>query len=124
MKITGILISTDKYFAETIEIETKLQDYYRVLNCDCIDIVTRKIGNKYYDIVCDDESLLKYKPTMTAMSMDQQHYLFGNLLITNSDANGELTSLSMSDINHIQDYLMEYEDMRMGTKNTVLVMGV
>ena len=39
-----------------------LQDYYRLIGCDCIDIANREIRGKRFDIICDDNGLLKAEP--------------------------------------------------------------
>ena len=31
-----------------------LQDYYRLIGCDCIDIANMEIRGKRFDIICDD----------------------------------------------------------------------
>lgn len=44
---------------QRIEIGEGIHDYYKYLGCSCFDIVHRKIGNKYYNIFCDDNGLFK-----------------------------------------------------------------
>lgn len=105
-KIRGILIDVDMDHPILIEVEDQLEKYYDILNCRCIDIVTRKIGDKYFDIICDDEALLKGDPILTAISRDKKSYLFGNLLIVNSDNDGNLRSLSKDDIDTIYNDLL------------------
>ena len=53
-KITGILIDTESNTAKPITIDDTLEAYYSALNCSCIDIVSRTIGEneKYFTIVC------------------------------------------------------------------------
>ena len=50
--------------AKVIEISDEagpesLQELYRLLNCEAIDIVYRKFGQNQYAVICDDEALLK-----------------------------------------------------------------
>lgn len=104
-KIKVLIIDTKKGFRiETIN--NSLDDFYSIIDCDCIDIATRKIGNngKYYDIICDDEGLLKGSPKVSAISPSCNSMLVGNLIITNYNSNGETTSLTEDDI----DYLLRY----------------
>ena len=75
-------------------IQDNLDTFYKVIKCDTIDIVRRKIGKKYYNIICDDEGLLKEK-SIALMEKEHREILVGNLIITGlEDKNGELTSLT------------------------------
>jgi len=74
-----------------------LEDFYRVLECDCFDIATRKIGGKYFDIYVDDEGLLKDNPRPSAITPDKEVMLVGNLFICSSNEEGETISISDDD---------------------------
>lgn len=104
--ITGILFSTNKK-PEVITIEKTLEAYYKILNCDVIDITTRSIGGVYYDIVCDDEGLLKTYPICTAITLDHLANptceLVGNILVCKRSTNG-ITSLCERDIKRIFEH--------------------
>ena len=81
-----------------IEVETSLKEYYRLIGCDCITIVTREVNGHPFDIVLDDEGLLKPNRT-SAVSVEAdvfgtQERLVGNLLIFGS---GEEAFRSLSD---------------------------
>ena len=56
-----------------------LQDYYRLIGCDCIEITNREIRGKRYDIICDDEGLLKAEPQVSAVNGRGEAMLVGNL---------------------------------------------
>ena len=86
---------------------SELEDYYRLIGCDCIDIVARKIGDKYLEIICDDEGLLKENPRISAVDKNMKPTLVGNLLIAGpTDEDGELTSLTDKDIELIKNNLL------------------
>lgn len=110
--LKALYVNVEDETVETVEIENRLDEYYRLINCDCIDIVTRKIGKCYFDIICDDEGLLKDNPKISAINNLGQVMLVGNLLITNSDEDGETTSLTEKDIHYIKRFILE-----MGTRN-------
>jgi hypothetical protein len=95
-KITGFLIDVDSQEAKKVTVEKSLDGYYGILNCDCIDIVTRKIGGKRFAIVCDDEALLKSNPTPSAFDKDGYPMLFGNLFVTNN-AGEDIASITDED---------------------------
>ena len=96
--IKGVLIDIENDKADVVEFEGKLQKYYEMLHCDCIDIVSRKIGHgrsrKRFDIVCDDEGLFNQDAKISAIDNLGRPMLVGNLLVTNHDAEGNTVSLT------------------------------
>lgn len=103
-KITAYLIDTEKQEHRKVEIEDSLETYYRMLHCDCIDIVTRAVGPEKipYDIVRDDEGMF-HKPRISAIDRKGVAQLVGSLMITGlADENGDLTSLSDDDAAYIE----------------------
>lgn len=99
----------------------ELDDYYRLLEVDTIDIVTRKINGKYFDIVCDDEALFKTYPVPTVFDTDKQPMIFGNIIIAGlADDAGNMTDLTDEDINRICENLgmIRFVD---GSKHACLV---
>ena len=108
-KITGILIDTEANTAKIVTIDNTLKAYYSVLNCSCIDIVSRTIGasEKYFTIVCDDEGLLKAAPCISAVSGFGEPMLVGNLFIADfNPGTGELASLSDEELNYVLDHII------------------
>lgn len=107
-KITGLLIdvNTGKSSAKTID--RNLESYYKILECDTIDIVSRNIGTRRFDIICDDEALLKSPCNPSAFDMHYECCLFGNLFVTGeADEEGNLTSLSKKDLKYLQYHLID-----------------
>lgn len=101
MKITGIVVNPSEGVAQQATIEKSLDGYYKLLDCSCIDIVSRRIGGKRYLIVCDDEALCKENPVITAISSDRQPMLFGALFVVKSDDRDDVRSLTDSEAAHI-----------------------
>ena len=102
MKKTMLLIDVLENEVREVQAET-LDDYYNLTKCDCIDIVQRRIGKKRYDIICDDEGLLKAGTKISAINNMGEPMLVGNLLIAGlADNKGELTSLTEEDIEYIK----------------------
>ena len=65
----------------------------------------RKVGGKWFDIIVDDEGMLKENPIVSALDSDMQPALVGNLLFCNWDGEtGEEISLSDDDIKHLEKY--------------------
>lgn len=101
-------VKNDRVSPVVIESENALEQYYKLLDCDLIDITERKIGGKYYDIICDDEGLLKDNAIPSAIDKDQKPMLVGNLLICNiADEEGNEVELKAEDIVLITDNLMQ-----------------
>lgn len=101
MKIKGVLVDVMNEKVEVVEIEKSLQSYYNILNCDCIDIVSRKIDGREFDIVCDDEGLLKDPQKISAIDIMCQPMLVGNLFIVKFDGIEDIKSLNDDEINHV-----------------------
>lgn len=84
-----------------------LQDYYSALRCDTIDIVRRKIGGRYFDIIVDDEGFLKPEDEIYVGAIDSNRNvaLVGSLIFANYDGEGNETDLTDMDVEHIQNYI-------------------
>ena len=80
------------------EIEDNLDVFYDIIGCDTIDIVTRTINGAGYEIICDDEGLLKAGPVVTAVSRDGRPQLVGGLIVAKYGGNGELAGLAPEDV--------------------------
>ena len=82
-----------------------LEDYYRLIGCRTIDIVSRTIGDVKVEIVLDDEGALVNKPKVSAIDIDGTPMLFGNLLVASGRVteDGELTELTRAEIDEIMD---------------------
>ena len=83
-----------------------LDDYYKHLKCDCIDIPIRVVGTVEYDIICDDEGLLKSNPIISAVDKNLRPMLVGNLLFSHHNIDGETTSCSESDMSNLKHHLV------------------
>ena len=80
-----------------------LDDYYRLIGCDYVDIIHRRIGDVEVEIVLDDEGLLVENPKPSGISVDGSIMLWGNLLIASGRVtdDGELTELTEAEIDEI-----------------------
>ena len=82
-----------------------LEDYYRLIGCRTIDIVSRTIGDVKVEIVLDDEGAIIDKPKVSAIDIDGTPMLCGNLLVASGRVSddGELTELTQEEIDEIMD---------------------
>ena len=124
-KITAYLIDTEKQEHRKVEIEDSLETYYRMLHCDCIDIVKRAVGPEkiLYEIVCDDNGAL-HKNRISAIDRNGAAQLVGSLMVTGlADENGDLTSLSDDDAAYIESCIRNVPTV-MFPQGNVMLTGV
>ena len=101
MKVILLKQKAQKF--EIMDIEDNLATLKSLIGCPSIDIFSRRIGGKYYEIVCDGEGLIKGSG-ITALDIVGTNILAGNLIITGGvDADGALTSLTDEDIERISE---------------------
>lgn len=103
--IRGFLIDPENNIAEERTIEKSLDSYYATLRCSCIDIVSRVIGGECYDIICDDEGLLKDEPYVAAVDHYGNVAFVGAIFLVNYDGGEDVTDLSDDDIANLSAHL-------------------
>lgn len=93
-----------------IEVEPSLKEYHRLIGCDCITIVTREVNGHPFDIVLDDEGLLKpNRISAISVASDMfgtQEKLVGNLLIFGSGEE-DFRSLTDEEVRTIQRRMID-----------------
>lgn len=108
----ALLLDTQEKQVKTVNPKV-LDDYYKLIGCRCIDIVTRKIGRKTYDIIVDDEGALIDDPLISAIDDLGRVMLVGNLIICGlADDEGELTDLTANDIRYIKQRIHTLDTRR------------
>lgn len=102
-KLLGYLVDPGESVAMPVSVGSKLSDFYRLLHCESIDIVRRKIGNNYYSIVCDNYGLFTDEtPKFCGFTSKGEPMLAGSLLILRSRYNdSELYPLTAEDVKNI-----------------------
>ncbi len=88
-----------------IEVKPSLKEYHRLIGCDCITIATREVKGRPFDIVLDDEGLLKPN-RVAAVSVERDVFdthekLVGNLLIFGSGGE-DFRSLTDDEVEQIK----------------------
>lgn len=110
--IKGILIDVNKGTSEVKELDGSLQDYYKAINCDCIDIRTRWIDNEEFSFVIDDNGLLidedKIIPSTVSRKYNEVEFV-GNTFICRRNG-PDLVSLKESDIKLINSHIIDIVD--------------
>ena len=93
-----------------VDIEGKLEEFYKLCDCDYVDITRMHIGKskKAYSVVLDDEGLLKDSPKLSAHNCLTGRSLFGNLVICGDmDDEQDVTSLTDEDIQFIKGHIFK-----------------
>lgn len=106
-------IDDETLTCELETIEDKLSVFYEKIGCDTIDIVERRFKGRLFDVVCDDEALLRSEPGLpTSLFFGRKEKgegegvlegLYGTLLLCHNDGNGNLTSATFEDLILIND---------------------
>lgn len=104
-KIKAFLVDAQAHSAYVVEVEDDLPHLYDVLHCDTIDITVASVGATEFDIVCDDEGLLKSDAITTAIDYNLDPVLVGSLLFCHHDKEGHLTSITDEDIQTLTSHV-------------------
>lgn len=96
---------------ELMTINDELSEFYRLIDCDTIDIVLRAYNGRYFDIILDDNGLFKANsenqwPTSWWQGegyTPNHEGLFGVLLLAHHDDQGNLTSVEPDDLMAVQE---------------------
>lgn len=102
--ITGYFVDPEHGIAEPRTIERSLRGYYDLLRCDLIAIAPRAFGARRFDIICDDEGLLKEKPLVSAYHRDGSPMLVGPLFVCKSDGRSNEASLSPEELDYVATF--------------------
>ena len=99
-----LLLDVKNREVKTVE-ANGLDDYYNLIGCRTIDIISRIIGDVRVEIVLDDEGALVNNPKVSAIDIDGTPMLFGNLLVASGRVteDGELTELTEEEVEEIKD---------------------
>ena len=102
-----LLLDVQKNEVKVVE-ANGLEDYYKYIGCSVIDIVRRKIGDLWVEIVCDDEGTFAEHPKVSAIDIVGKPCLFGNLLVASGDViDGNLTELTEEEVEYVKSFLTE-----------------
>lgn len=111
-------LNVKKQVCGIVDIEPKLDEYYKLIDCDCITITTIQILGHIYDVICDDEALLKDDP-IPAILVCNGYSIYGNVLICKDDCEGNETGLDFYDVDRISNSI--YLSTRDGIAKKVIV---
>lgn len=122
-KIKAYLVDVDGSNSRPVEISNTLKAYYRALNCDIVDICTRKIGGRPFDIICDDEGLFVDSPVISAIDGFGNTMLVGNLLVVKRSTDSTTRGLDDDEMAHVES-MMRRVRTRMHPEGYMMLTGV
>ena len=102
--ITACIVNKDGSFSVT-EIENRLDSYYPIIDCNTINIVSRRFAGRRLDVICDDEGLFTDHPVVTAIDTEYHPMLVGTIVIVRHDDEGETVSLTSEDVKAVRKSL-------------------
>ena len=111
-EITGLLFSSGGE-NKVVHFVDELENLYELINCEMIEMPVRKIGDREYVFIVDEEFLLKQQDEVieaTAVWTEDQlvkEVLLGNVLVCKETKNGQLKSLSDDDIEYIRGAIVK-----------------
>ena len=112
--ITGFLIDVYKETAQVVTVERSPDAYCRILDCDILEIVERRIGARkgqshVFTIICDDEALNKEPQKISAIDNEGSVTMCGNLFIVKDTCNEHgapaVSSLGRPDIEYLKRFI-------------------
>lgn len=92
-----------------IDSENILDEMYKIIGCDVVDLVEIKVEGKFYDVYCDDEFLLKDNPVPT-LFIDNETVLCGNLIFTTRNDEGKAAKITNDDVKKLTNFLSKQEN--------------
>lgn len=88
----------------TVRVKDDLDEFYRRLDCNTIDMPTRWIGGQEFVIICDDEGLFREDRKVSARN-GRDVMLFGNLLVVKYAGEGEIRGLTPDEVAHVMRHV-------------------
>lgn len=116
----SFILDAKKQETRLAEIEAELEVYYDIIGTDIVEIPTRYIGGKAFDIICDEEALLKEEKIPSAINPSGTMPLFGTLIFAHHNDEGEMIGLDEEDIKILMKHLRSMESEL--TETPVMVM--
>lgn len=106
-QVLMVLVDVNGGTARKVTIKPSLDEYYRLIGCDTIDMVDRRLGtnrsHQDFTIICDDEGLMSDDPKISAIDNLGKAMLVGNLLVTKCNEEGETVGLTEQEADFVMD---------------------
>ncbi|MBR6012264.1 MAG: hypothetical protein IK062_00600 [Selenomonadaceae bacterium] len=96
-----------------IDSENILDEMYKIIGCDLVELVEIEVEGKFYDVYCDEEFLLKNNPVPT-LFIDSEQILCGNLIFTTRDEEGNAADITNDDVKKLTKFISKQENKLRG----------
>ena len=99
-----------KLVVEDIDKDETLQEMYRVLGCDCVDVRSFEVDGHLYDVWFDEEFMLKDGPKYPTVLLTANEgcgaevLICGSVMFAKADKNGNTVGLDDSDIKRLKKF--------------------
>lgn len=120
-KINVLILDPINGLPQLKVIEDSLQEYYRILNCNFIDIVKRYIGGKPFIFVIDDIGALKKELYPSLIDSKGNPMLVGPIIIANAEGE-DLSSLTERDLFYLNDYIKRAVVFKNGNQTEITLL--
>lgn len=107
-KIKGVLYNPFTEELKVVEVDANLEGYYKVLNCEMIEVITREFSGKRLVVICDENGLFKSNNKVAIATYDKSNkdraieQIVGNVLIVDYFTEDEdFESLNDEEINAV-----------------------
>lgn len=116
----AMLLDVNTQEVKVVDVESDIHAWYKLLDCDLVEMPERRIEGKYFTFICDEEGLLKNSPIVSVMGKDEV-MIVGSVLICNTDYETcDVTDLTEEDIQLISKHIKQLIDFRSGQILTVI----
>lgn len=108
-----------------LDLRNVLEQAYREIECDTVDITPININGIEVDVLVDGEGLLKDNPILTVY-INRERYFVGNVLLVPGDVDGNgdyYRGFTEEELTTIQNNIRELVDFSTGLKRKVLVVS-
>ena len=96
-----------------LDSENILDEMYKIIGCDLVELVEIEVEGKFYDVYCDEEFLLKNNPVPT-LFIDSEQILCGNLIFTTRDEEGNAADITNDDVKKLTKFISKQENKLRG----------
>lgn len=99
-----------KLVVEDIDKDDTLQEMYRVLGCDCVDVRSFEVDGHLYDVWFDDEFMLKDGPKFPTVLLtanegwSSEVLICGSVMFAKADMNGNTVGLDSADLKRVKKF--------------------
>ena len=75
----SVFIDVQSHQVKVVDIEDKLEVFYRMIGCNLVEIPRRYIGKKLYSVICDEEATFVEDPIPSMIDEEVRSYFWETL---------------------------------------------